>query len=157
LAYGRTIHKFQGQTAGPVEPDKIKNMYEVIICNPDEHKWEGQFMGLFYTALLHATTLGDDNGLNLAIYFSGIHFKEDQIRNLGKKCRSTDDFENIVKQTKWIEHLKKHTKPITDLSQRHINTLSWAENMTFDDHQLYHRIKQHVLSNRHRSSDDYCK
>jgi hypothetical protein len=98
------------------------------------------------------------DGLNSAIYFSGVHFKEDRIRNLGKKCRSTDDFENIVKQTKWIEHLKKHMKPITDLSQRHdINTLSWAENTTFDDHQLYHRIKQHVLSNRHRSLDDYCK
>ena len=82
-AYGRTIHKFQGQTAGPVDEGRPPNQYEVIICDPDDRKWEGKFMGLFYTALSRATTLGDANGLNSAIYFTGKDFKEDRIRTIG--------------------------------------------------------------------------
>ena len=46
-------------------------MFDVIVCNPDESKYEGKFLGLFYTAVSRATTLGDDDGLNSALYFTG--------------------------------------------------------------------------------------
>ena len=36
LAYARTIHKFQGLSAGPVDEGKIPNMFDVIVCDPDE-------------------------------------------------------------------------------------------------------------------------
>ena len=64
LAYARTIHKFQGMSAGPVDEGKIKNMYDVIVCDPDEKSFQGTVLGLLYTATSRATTLGDDNGLD---------------------------------------------------------------------------------------------
>ena len=85
LAYARTIHKFQGQSAGPVDKGKIPNIYGCIICDPDKSEVEGRALGLFYTALSQATTLGDDDGLNSAIYFTGEDFNEKRIRNLGKR------------------------------------------------------------------------
>ena len=84
MSYARTIHKFQGLTAGPVNEGKIPNMYQCIICDPDEKKIEGTSLGLFYTATSRATTLGDDDGMNSAIYFSGNQFKEERIRGLTK-------------------------------------------------------------------------
>ena len=85
LAYARTIHKFQGQSAGPVDKGKIPNIYGCIICDPDKSEVEGRALGLFYTALSRATTLGDDDGLNSANYFTGEDFNEKRIRNLGKR------------------------------------------------------------------------
>jgi hypothetical protein len=71
LAFARTIHKFQGLSAGPVDAGKIPNMYDCIICDPDMKQSEARATGLFYTALSRATTFGDSEGLNSAIYFMG--------------------------------------------------------------------------------------
>ena len=60
ISYARTIHKFQGLTAGTVDEGKIPNMYQCIVCDPDEKKFEGTSLGLFYTALSRGTTLEDD-------------------------------------------------------------------------------------------------
>jgi hypothetical protein len=131
-------------------------MYEVIICDPDEHKWEGQFMGLFYTALSRATTLGDDDGLNSAIYFTGIHFKESRFRNLGKKANSDADFENIVKRTKWVNHLKKHTIQIDKPDEKMYAILQWSESTRIDYDELHRRIKCYVIANIKRNPDSFC-
>ena len=56
VAYARTIHKFQGLSAGPVDEGKVPNMYDCIVCDPDEKKFEGSALGLLYTAVLRATT-----------------------------------------------------------------------------------------------------
>ena len=83
VLYARTIHKLQVLTAGPVDEGKIPNMYQCIVCDPDE-KFEGTSLGLFYTATPRATRLGDDDGLNSAIYFSGSQVREERIRGLTK-------------------------------------------------------------------------
>ena len=59
LAYAKTIHKFQGLTAGPTRPGRPENMHKCIVCDPDEKKWEGNTIGLLYTAVSRGTTLGD--------------------------------------------------------------------------------------------------
>ena len=74
-------------------------MFDVIVCDPDESKYEGKFLGLFYTAVSRATTLGDDDGLNSALYFTGDHVKEDRIRSIGKKTHSQDnDYLNVRRE-----------------------------------------------------------
>ena len=83
VSYAWTIHKFQGLTAGPVDEGKIPNMYQCIVCDPDK-KFKGTFLGLFYTATSRATSLGNDDGLNSAIYFSGSQVREERIRGLTK-------------------------------------------------------------------------
>lgn len=155
LAYGRTIHKFQGQTAGPVESGKAKNTYEAIICDPDEHKYEAKFMGLFYTALSRATTLGEDNGIGSAIYFSGTHFREDRVRNLGKKCRSDEDFENIQKRTKWVDFLRRNTVKLRKPNKKIERVLDWCSVTRIEYDSLYRRIREFQRSNRHRSAESF--
>ena len=84
LSYARTIHKFQGLSAGPVDEGKIPNMFACIICDPDMRHVEGSALGLFYTALSRATTLGNEDGSESAIYFTGTAYDEARIRNIGR-------------------------------------------------------------------------
>ena len=152
LAYGRTIHKFQGQSAGPVDDGKIKNQYEAIICDPDEHKYEGKFMGLFYTALSRATTLGSENGLKSAIYFTGLEFREDRFRNLGKQKGSVDDFVPIQKRTRWVQHLKNNTVAVQELDDTMKENLVWAQTTKINGDKLYDRITEYLIANRNRNA-----
>ena len=56
--------------------------------------------------MLRATTLGDDDGLDSAIYFIGDDFIENHIRNLGRKKNLLDEFQNHVTKHKiWVQHL----------------------------------------------------
>lgn len=147
LAYGRTIHKFQGQSAGPVNEGQAPNMFSVLICDPDDHKFEGNFMGLFYTAISRATTLGDDNGRGSAIYFAGSKFNQQRFRNIGKMKNSDQDYIPIQKRTNWVNHLQNNTKPIQPLSDRMKSTLNWASSATFHYDVLYQRIRQYTIAN----------
>ncbi len=147
VSYARTIHKFQGLTAGPVDEGKIPNMYQCIICDPDEKKYEGTSLGLFYTATSRATTLGDDDGLNSAIYFSGKQFKEERIRGLTKLKNSDQDFIMAKKRKKWIEFIKRRermSKPQlkTTLKKKpHLIALLKSKKYDFDF--LYTRIRSY--------------
>ena len=109
LAYARTIHKFQGLSAGPVDPGKIPNMYECLVIDPDKNQCEGRALGLLYTGVSRGTTLGDDDGLNSAVYFSGQSFNESRLRGLGLKKNSCDDYLNIQRRRIWVEFLQQHT------------------------------------------------
>ena len=68
LSFACTIHKIQGLQAGPIDSGKTPNVSQTIICNPDTKAAESRATGLFYTAVSRATTRGDDNGLNSAVY-----------------------------------------------------------------------------------------
>ncbi len=47
VSYARTIHKFQGLTAGPVDEGKIPNMYQCIVCDPDEKNSKALLLDYF--------------------------------------------------------------------------------------------------------------
>lgn len=70
------VHKFQGQSTRLVNKGQAPNMFDVLICDPDDHKFGGNFMGLFYTALSRATTLDDENYRGSAIYFVDRKFNQ---------------------------------------------------------------------------------
>ena len=114
LAYARTIHKFQGLSAGPVDEGKIKNMYDVIVCDPDERQHEGKQTGLFYTALSRATTLGDSTGRGSAIYFVGDAFNRDRVKLLTRRSNMFE-FENVMNRRTWVAYLQRNavTPPAT--------------------------------------------
>ena len=151
VSYARTIHKFQGLTAGPVDEGKIPNMYQCIVCDPDEKKFEGTSLGLFYTASSRATTLGDEDGLNSAIYFSGSQFREERIRGLTKLKNSDQDFIMAKKRKKWVEFLKRRER----MSKHHVKnalkkkdqTLSMLQSTGFDFDFLYTRTRKYSQSN----------
>jgi hypothetical protein len=140
LAYARTIHKFQGLTAGPVDKGKIPNMYECIICDPDKKQFEASALGLFYTALSRATTLGDDDGLNSAIYFTGDNFTEERIRNLCYKTGTYQQFDKAIHRKKWVSYLNHRTNETSKWVNQYIPNpekyLKWGETIRIDKNEL---------------------
>lgn len=151
VAYARTIHKFQGLTAGPVDEGKIQNMYDVLVCDPDDKQYEGNALGLLYTAISRATTLGNADGLNSAIYFTGSAFKASRIRNLTHKDDGKE-FELSKKRRYWVRHIKQQTtatsiKYAGVLSQRD-SLLTWASNTKSSYDILYNRIDTYKQAQR---------
>ena len=145
VAYARTIHKYQGLSAGPVDVGQIPNQFDVIICDPDSKRAEGNHPGLFYTALSRATTLGDDDGGNSATYFDGEHYNEARIRTLTKKTDSYDDYEKIIKRNKWVKRIQNNTVKglATVLDTNKQNNLTWAANTRIHPNVLLDRIDKY--------------
>lgn len=147
LAYARTIHKFQGLSAGPTKEGRPENAYKCIVCDPDEKKWERSALGLLYTAVSRATTLGDDDGLGSAIYFFGRDFKESRVRNMHKKKNSMDDFVAVIKRDKWVRHLRRNTvipsadKARIDRVAKYLNRTTWDVGKLLDRIDAYKATK----------------
>ena len=147
LAYARTIHKFQGQSAGPVDEGKIPNIYSCIICDPDKSEAEGRgALGMLYTAVSRATTLGDDDGLESAIYFTGDDFNEKRIRNLGKRKNALDDFQNVTRRKIWVQHLTNNTSDGNITKKQLKRALDWANTAIIDYDRLHSRVKLYIQS-----------
>ena len=120
-------------------------MFECIVCDPDENQYEGRALGLLYTAVSRATTLGDDDGLNSAIYFTGDSMKnQDRVRCLGKKKNSQDSFINIERRNKWVQHLRNNTKHYTKSEKHCSRILTWAEDTTYSHDALYSKIRTYT-------------
>jgi hypothetical protein len=135
LAWGITIHRFQGQSAGPVDKNKIPNPYECLICDPHDSSAENTHLGVFYTAISRATTLGDDNGLNSAFYLEGKEATEDRMKNIGQKQNSRDYHDTFVKRAKWVQSLSENTykSPLTQEQQNDIKKWVTASRYTRED------------------------
>ena len=134
-AFARTIHKFQGMSAGPVDEGKIPNPYECIVCDPGERDVEGRHVGMLYTTISRGTTLGDDKGAGSAVYFQGKDFNEARVRNLGKGKGSTQFYPKVLKRNAWVDYLKKHEKKPSYTRKRQRQILAWASTtkVSYDD------------------------
>ena len=154
VAYARTIHKFQGLSAGPVDAGKIKNMHDVLICDPDERMFEGTALGLLYTAVSRATTLGDDDGRDSAIYFFGSAMTKDRVRHLTFKVDNKTEFELAKKRRHWVNYLMARaveSRPFISAATAKADYLfQWSRSNTYDYDTLYKRIRDYTVSH-----DDY--
>ena len=114
-------------------------MYSSIICDPGDRKAEGNATGLLYTAVSRATTLGDKDGFGSAIYFTGMDFKEDRIRNITKKKDSIYDYKRVRKRKIWVNNLSKSTKKYK-LNRKLERALAWGKSKRYNIKQLADRI-----------------
>ena len=144
LAYARTIHKFQGLTAGPVDKGKIKNMFDVIICDPDDGEYESSALGLFYTAISRATTLGDKDGLNSAIHFTGEHVTEARIRRIGKRKGSTQEYTRVGERRRWVDYLQKRTSKTKLSKRKQKRIIKWGTSTKYNFTTLKERIDKYI-------------
>ena len=145
LAYARTIHKFQGLSAGPVDEGKIPNPYDCIVCDPDKNEVEGRAVGLFYTAISRATTFGGPDGLGSAIYFTGKDYNEVRVRMIGKKKHTNAEMLNVQRRRIWVERIKLYTKHNTLSPNRKAFITSWMSSTKFDFNTLHNRINLYKL------------
>jgi len=146
LSYARTIHKFQGMSAGPVDPGKIPNIFKCIVCDPGERHVEGSALGLFYTAVSRATTLGNDDGVGSAIYFTG-DFDQTRIRNIGKMRQSGEDYVRVKARKQWVSYLQRNVVTSSLSSKKQKSILRWASTHKVCYDSLFHRINEYTSIN----------
>ena len=98
IAFGRTIHSFQGQEAGPEKSIKA------IIVNPGPKHFETSNPGTLNCCLTRASTLGEDNIYESAFFFTGLHINFERFHNM-TIGRNGNTYEKVKMREKWIEHL----------------------------------------------------
>lgn len=154
VAYARTIHKFQGLTAGPVPEGKPKNLYDVLVCDVDEKQYEGMALGLLYTAVSRGTTLGNDDASGSAVYFKGASFTPDRIRNLTFKSGSNEEFKKVKERRYWVNYLhgnhQKSINRVQSITAREESLHHWALTSTYSYDDLHNRI--HIYKQRPTST-----
>ena len=106
MAWAITLHRFQGQSAGPVDPGKIPNPYQCIVFDPHDSTAEHKALGLFYTGLSRATTLGGKTGIDSALFFDGKDATESRMQYLGQKVDSSDFYDTYEDRKSWINYLE---------------------------------------------------
>ena len=146
LAYSKTVHTYQGQSAGPTDKDKPRNAVQRIICDPGTRAFEGINVGLFYTILSRATTIGDTSPdtdyKDSAIYFIGDNMNKDRITNITLSKDQTP-YQKVQKRTAWTNYLKQNTHKSNIENQDAAMLLSWAESTTFGHQKLQDIIQYH--------------
>jgi hypothetical protein len=106
LAYGKTVHTFQGQTVGPAAPGRPENPIKRIIVEPGTRTFEGNNVGLFYTAMSRATTIGNpDDKMSSAIYFDGPNFSKQRITNLTRQQNGAMYHKAYLRQ-RWVKFIR---------------------------------------------------
>lgn len=120
-------------------------MFDVLICDPDEVEFEMTALGLLYTAVSRATTLGDEDGLNSAIYFIGEHFKAERMTRLGlRKGSDTEQYKRVIDRRVWVRRLREQTRRSHFTKKQISSVLQWAESNTVSYPYLYNHIRKYV-------------
>ena len=104
LSYARTIHTFQGSSAGPTLPGQQENAIKRLIFNPGTRDFELKNPGLFYSLMSKGTTLGKEGEqLSSAIYFDGINMNPARILNI-TKTKQGYDCKKVAMRKMWVEY-----------------------------------------------------
>ncbi len=137
LSFARTIHTYQGQSAGPTN-DKYNNPIKRIICDVGTTRFESQNVGLFYTALSRATTIGTEekNRIDSAIFFTQSLDKQRLDRLITKT--NNIQYDMIEKRDKWtrllMEQIKEEDMNIPEEKVKEI--FNWVSNTTVPLHMI---------------------
>ena len=114
IAFGMTLHTFQGQSAGPVEKGQPKNSVDRVIVEPGTTGFEGNNPGTLYMAVSRATTTGS-NGLDSALFFTGPNMGRHRVTDIKLKRHlsgggAREQYKKVALREKWVEKLEQNTK-----------------------------------------------
>lgn len=123
-------------------------MFEVLVCDPHDCLVENKSLGLLYTAVSRATTLGDSDAKDSAIYFIGEHMNEKRVRCIGKKKDSVDDYKRVTERREWVHFLRSKKKKCNLTSRRKKFVLHWAGTARYSFDQVSDRIEKFIYDQR---------
>jgi hypothetical protein len=128
LCYAKTIHTFQGQSAGPVAPNQQPNAVQRIVINIGSRKFEGQNPGLTYTALSRATSLGNPNDVTTSsLFFEGIDITPERFINIATSNISHKLYKSVHLRNIWVQKLKKNRRANTFTKEQICDIFLWAQ------------------------------
>ena len=150
-AWATTIHKFQGFEAGFDKSD----LFERLICDPGDVKWEQLCPGALYTAISRAKTMGTHSDSELhprdsAIYWKGAGMSETRILqgSLKNGKRKGDPKENCIlinKRERWVNYLL-HQRQKTRHEEYTDSTIKELKAKCFSQHNVRDGIAQ-IITN----------
>jgi len=119
-------------------------MFDVIVCDPDDGEYKSSALGLFYTAISRATTLGDKDGLKGAIYFTGEHATETRIRRIGKRKGLTQEYTRVGERRRWVDYLQKRTLKTKLSKRKQKRIIKWGTSTKYNFTTLKERIDKYI-------------
>ena len=105
LAFGKTIHSFQGASVGKTEPGRPDNAFKRIVGDPGTRQFESINPGLFYTLLSRATTFREEKKPETsAIFFKGTNMNIERVKDI-TKCKNGKIYKKIKELRDWVAYL----------------------------------------------------
>ena len=127
LAFAQTIHTFQGQNAGPVEPGHCPNPVQKLICDPGTRRFEANCIGLFYTLLSRITTFGDPlDKFSSAIYFTGPNMSTERVLDITRNEKGYM-YSMTEKRERYVSYLQQHEHNSKMSLNEQNKILGWIE------------------------------
>src|SRR5687768_8084434 len=127
LAFAQTIHTFQRQNAGPVEPGQRPNAVQKLVCDPGTRRFEGKCVGLFYTLLSRVTTFGNENDkFSSAIYFTGANMNMERVLNITLNGEG-HMYAMAERRKQFVDHLHEHEREIKMTKVDQTKILEWTK------------------------------
>jgi hypothetical protein len=129
VCFAKTIHTFQGSSAGPVRPGQPENSIKRLVVDIGTRQFEGNNPGLSYTAFGRATTLGDpSNVLTSSLFFDGPNLCPDRIMNITTKSDGSGYYKKVQLRQQWVRLLHQNTLHLSFSSAASRRLFNWADN-----------------------------
>ena len=124
LAFGKTIHSFQGYNVGPTTEGQPDNQIQSIVVDPGTRSFEARAPGLFFSVTSRVSTLGDPRDFTTsALFFTGNNMTFNRIKDITCK-RDGTPYYKVSLRTKWVQHLKSQEQKTSNLTQEEIRVVS---------------------------------
>ena len=130
LAFGKTIHSFQGASVGPTPKGRPDNPFLRIVADPGTRKFESTNTGMFYTLLSRVTSMGDmKDPTTSSIFFTGANMSHDRVDKINRrkdKGKYGDYYQRVKDLKKWVQYLDQHSmKRASDTDVQ--NIVAWTK------------------------------
>lgn len=135
LSFGKTLHTFQGQSAGPVNPGQQENAVRRIVVDPGDKTFEGKNPGLLYMAVSRATTMGNGDPRQSAILFTGNDMSTNRVVNLKLK-RNGDTYQKVKLRDLWVNRLENNTLTPRINHEEMRSIIQWTTSFTMKEQDL---------------------
>ena len=112
VAFGRTIHSFQGQEAGPGKA------IEKLIVNPGSKTFETLNPGTLNCCITRATTLLGANNGKSALYFTGPHIQYERFNDMTHSANGKM-YMKVKLRNNWVQYLSRQK----DQTNKHMNEI----------------------------------
>ena len=140
LSYAKTIHKFQGQNAGPTPPGHPENAVQILVCDPGKKEFESRNPGLFYTLLSRATTIGQTNDRTTsAIFFDGPNMQPNRILNITQN-KTGYESKKVILRNLWVKKLQQNSHSSGMTPQEIENLFIYMSTNTYNPSLLIHKF-----------------
>jgi hypothetical protein len=108
---------------------------EMIVLDPGSKSFENLCPGSFYVGLSRATTMGDGNTKDSAIFFQGPNMTKQRLQNMTLKANTSIQTIKIQRRNHWIQHLNNNRiqfKSIENTSQ----LMKWGKTFRIQEEEL---------------------